>query len=160
MKSPLCRRSPAASAGPILLLAAVLAGCATPTAVVRKDPVLSEWKPPGAPAAARRPDKTELPPALTTAPMKAAPVARAAPEPVLPTVKVGDLNLTDEADVATVLRTLAKAALVSCSICDRPRATIFSYSSRASATIRRRSAAACSCAACVRSSVAQTCSPA
>ena len=110
MKSPLCRRSPAASAGPILLLAAVLAGCATPTAVVRKDPVLSEWKPPGAPAAARRPDKTELPPALTTAPMKAAPVARAAPEPVLPTVKVGDLNLTDEADVATVLRTLAKAA--------------------------------------------------
>ncbi len=117
MKSSVCR-FPVASAGSVLLLAAILAGCAAPngaapTAVVHKDPGLSEWKAAGEAASPpRRASPNSLPPALTTAPMEpqAAVMAKVLAEPALPTVKVGDLNLTDEADVATVLRTLAKAA--------------------------------------------------
>lgn len=116
MKSPFSLRFPGTSMGPVLLLAAILAGCAAPTAttsVVHKQPGLSEWKKPGeAPPPAVRPSRTELPPALTTAPMKARDVARISVEKQLPTDTIGDLALADEADVATILRALAKAANV------------------------------------------------
>ena len=116
MKSPFNRRFSGTSMGPVWLLVVLLAGCAAPTAttsVVHKQPGLSEWKKPGEAATpVARPSRTELPPALTTAPMKAKDVARISVEKELPTDVVGDLALTDEADVATILRTLAKAANV------------------------------------------------
>ncbi len=113
MKSSFCRLFPATSVAPVLWLAAILAGCAAPTAVVHKEPVLSEWKKPGEVAAApSRPAKRELPPALTTAPMEQVAMAKVLAEPVLPTNVISDLALTDEADVSTILRTLAKAANV------------------------------------------------
>lgn len=112
MKSTSCQRSFGTSPGAVLLLAAVLAGCAAPSAVVHKEPAMGEWKEPG--PAARPPVRASasaLPPALAAAPMKPpAPAARIPTERALPTDAISDLELADEADVATVLRTLAKAA--------------------------------------------------
>ena len=122
MKTSSCRRCSGPSLGPVLLLAAVLAGCAAPlaTPVVHKEPGLSEWKKPGEAAApkapAARPARNELPPALTVTPMappeEPPKVPRFAADRPLPTDLIGELDLTDEADVAMVLRTLAKAGNV------------------------------------------------
>ena len=98
----------------VVLLAVLLAGCAT-SSVVRREPAMSDWlKPservverPATPAAS-------LPPALVGKealggpPVEAAPVLMA--RNTLPTNMISDLELTDEADVATILRTLGKAA--------------------------------------------------
>ena len=116
MNTTFRRRYSGTPFGSIWLLAAVLAGCAAPTAhVVHKTPGLSDWHPPGeAPPAAApaRADRPDLPPALATAPMEAVALARTLAEPALPTNLIHDLELADEADVAVVLRTLAKAAHV------------------------------------------------
>lgn len=53
-----------------------------------------------------------LPPPLAVRPLELAPVMTAEPPPSLPTDIVSELDLADEADVGTVLRTLAKAANV------------------------------------------------
>ena len=121
MKTSSCRRCPGLSLGPVLLLAAVLAGCAAPSAsVVHKPPALSEWKnaevPEPAAAVAVRSPKAALPPALTIAPMdqpeEPKKVPRFSADRPLPTDVIGELELADEADVAMVLRTLAKAGNV------------------------------------------------
>ena len=112
MKSLFYRHSPAAPAGLVLLLAGILAGCATPTAVVHKVPALSEPRPAGPARAPARTAKPGLPPALTTAPMESVAVKPVSAERALPTEVVRNLELADEADVAMILRTLAKAAQV------------------------------------------------
>ena len=112
MNSPFRRHSPAAPAGLVLLLAGILAGCATPTAVVHKVPALSEPRPAGPARSPTRAAKPSLPPALTTAPMESVAVKPVSAERALPTEVVRNLDLADEAEVAMILRTLAKAAQV------------------------------------------------
>ncbi len=96
----------------------IIAGCAsTPDAELR-DPVMTEWSRPlasstGQTAASRGPmptPSTDMPPALVASPMEAAAIARSASDRALPTNIITDLELTEDADVVTVLRTLAKAA--------------------------------------------------
>ena len=101
-----------ASAGSVLGLAGLLAGCAAPSAVVHKEPSLTEWKAPGETARSVERPPAALPPAVATTPLKPPPVpaARLPADRTLPTTLVGNLDLADEADVATVLRTLGKAA--------------------------------------------------
>ena len=111
MKSPLYRRLAGLPLGRALLLAAILAGCSSP-AVVHKPPALSDSKKPGEAAvpASRRTPAGELPPALTTKPMEPMAMVKVLSLRMLPTNVISNLELTDEADVATILRTLAKAA--------------------------------------------------
>lgn len=108
--------SPGAGWCSIVLLVAVIAGCATQE-VVHREPALHEWTPAkrtidmvGAPSS---PPSSSLPPALVDQKPEPEPVV---PPPyqarTLPTNVITDLELADEADVATILRTLAKAANV------------------------------------------------
>ena len=97
-------------AGLVLPWTVLGAALAASGAVVHKDPALSEWAPPGEGEAAA---PVGRPPALTTAPMEApAAVAPLRLERALPTEVIRNLELADEADVATVLRALGKAANV------------------------------------------------
>ena len=98
-------------AGLGLLLFAVWAGCAGP-AVVEKVPAMSVPPEPGRRSGMGE-DKTPssgLPPALAAPPIKPAMAPKATAGRDLPSVVLSDLELTDEADVATILRTMAKAA--------------------------------------------------
>ena len=95
-------------------------GGASGDAVDDEPPALSEWKnaevPEPAAAVAVRSPKAALPPALTIAPMdqpeEPKKVPRFSADRPLPTDVIGELELADEADVAMVLRTLAKAGNV------------------------------------------------
>lgn len=90
---------------------ALWAGCAAPV-VVKKPPALNHGagspKPSAAAAAADRP--RALPSVVEDAPRKSPERPPEIGLKDLPTVVLSDLELTDEADVATILRTLAKAA--------------------------------------------------
>jgi type IV pilus assembly protein PilQ len=115
MKSTFAFILPGTCSCSAVLLALILAGCATP-AVVHRDPALHEWTP----------ERRTIDMAGTAAPMAASSLPAAlmdrqvAPDVVtlpmqanvLPTNVISDLELTDEAEVATILRTLAKAASV------------------------------------------------
>jgi type IV pilus assembly protein PilQ len=117
------RRLGGAPCASILLLAAVLGGCATPDAL-HKDPSMEGWKSPEAAPESRREAMSELPPALTVRPMEPVALAKAVKDKALPTVRIGDLELTDEADVAMVLRTLAKAADVNMLVSPKVSGTV------------------------------------
>ena len=113
--------------GYLLPLVAVWAGCATPT-VVEKTPAMSEArgteKEEGSSGDGPAPS-AQLPPALASTPLVAAkPAKRPVAGRALPTDVLSDLELTDEADVATVLRTLAKAAGVNMMISPRVAGTV------------------------------------
>lgn len=112
MKTSFCCPWCILPARPVLLAAVLLAGCAAPTAVVRKEPAMTQWQAPGETAGPASPaTPAALPPALVTTPLETpAAVARIPAERELPRELVRNLELTDEADVATVLRALAKAA--------------------------------------------------
>lgn len=84
-------------------------GCAAP-AVVDKMPALNEFAGDREEAAADPARARALPAAVEDAPRKGAESARETVFRELPTMILSDLELTDEADVATILRTLAKAA--------------------------------------------------
>ncbi|HRT05107.1 MAG TPA: type IV pilus secretin PilQ [Kiritimatiellia bacterium] len=84
-------------------------GCAAP-AVVDKLPALSEFNGDPADAVADPARARALPAAVEDVPRKGAEAARETAFRELPTLILSDLELTDEADVATILRTLAKAA--------------------------------------------------
>ena len=109
MKSPLYRRLAGLPLGRALLLAAILAGCSSP-AVVHKPPALSDSKKPGEAAvpASRRTPAGELPPALTTKPMEPMAMVKVLSLRTLPTNVISNLELTDEADVATESRRLCR----------------------------------------------------
>ena len=94
-----------------LLFSALLAGCAGPS-VVGKAPALNDSAAGRESSAAGRdrPLPQGLPSVVEDAPT---PTPARAKDPVvreLPTLVLSDLELTDEAEVATILRTLAKAA--------------------------------------------------
>jgi type IV pilus assembly protein PilQ len=95
-------------------LVVLLAGCATTPEVARRDPLLQEWKQPMPPAAAAKSEAPALarPPALVSKPAQPVIPPRINQERSLPTNMVSDLELTDEAEIATILRSLAKAAEV------------------------------------------------
>ena len=84
-------------------------GCAAP-AVVDKMPALNEFSGDREEAAADPARARALPAAVEDAPRKGGEPARESAFRELPTLILSDLELTDEADVATILRTLAKAA--------------------------------------------------
>lgn len=84
-------------------------GCAAP-AVVDKMPALNEFSGDREEAATDAARTRALPAAVEDAPRKGAETARETAFRELPTMILSDLELTDEADVATILRTLAKAA--------------------------------------------------
>ena len=84
-------------------------GCAAP-AVVDKLPALTEFSGDREAAGADAARTRALPAAVEDAPRKGAESARETVFRELPTMILSDLELTDEADVATILRTLAKAA--------------------------------------------------
>ena len=88
---------------------AIAAGCAAP-AVVDKLPALNEFPGDREEAAADAARTRALPAAVEDAPRKGGEPARESAFRELPTLILSDLELTDEADVATILRTLAKAA--------------------------------------------------
>ena len=84
-------------------------GCAAP-AVVDRLPALNEFPGDREENAADAARTRALPAAVEDVPRKDAAPARATAFRELPTMILSDLELTDEADVATILRTLAKAA--------------------------------------------------
>jgi type IV pilus assembly protein PilQ len=94
---------------PVLLLALILAGCAT-SSVVRKDPTMNEWRSPGDAVAVTTPAPASLPSTVVSAPMEQAVITALIERRSLPTNTISDLELADEADVVTILRALAKAA--------------------------------------------------
>ncbi len=97
-----------------LALAAMMAGCATPS-VVRHEPALNEWKPEPRPAemvSPATPPASSLPPALVDQARVAEEMVWSYPLRTLPTNMISELELADEAEVATILRTLAKAARI------------------------------------------------
>lgn len=94
-----------------LWLAIIMAGC-TSTSVVHKEPVMNAWDQTKAVDEQKGPASTasELPPALVSTPMEQAAITSMLQEKKLPTNTITDLELTDEADVVTIIRALAKAA--------------------------------------------------
>jgi type IV pilus assembly protein PilQ len=115
MNTPSRLRMIGTGAGAVLLaLAALPAGCTTPegSMAVHKEPRLADWTRAPESSVSAAPERPGLPPALTEEPMSMPPPPRAAPERELPTLRIGDLELAGDADVATVLRAMAKAANV------------------------------------------------
>lgn len=93
--------------GCILSWIVFVAGCATSTEVVHRAPALSEWPAPvkATPGVEQSPPMPAAEQTPVASPGSVAVISR----PVLPTNIITDLELTDEADVATILRTLAKS---------------------------------------------------
>lgn len=112
MNNPAPRRSAGISGLHALLLVLLLLPGCTSTSVVRKDPVMSSLNQPAAPLPDRivAAEEAALPPALASTPLEQAAIAGVFQERRLPTNTIADLELTDEADVVTIIRALAKAA--------------------------------------------------
>ena len=119
------RRFVGLSLGLPLWMSAIWAGCAGP-AVVDKAPsmsgALAEREAPGAEKDSK--PSRALPPVLESSPKESASVSKETVVRELPTLVLSDLELTDEADVATILRTLAKAAGVNMLVSPKVSGTV------------------------------------
>lgn len=98
--------SAVAFAGTLLPLI-IASGCASTPDVAFREPALNAWSQPPVPAV-NEPVPAEIDAGIETPPPPPAAVTLNV-RPPLPTNIITDLELTDEADVATILRTLAKS---------------------------------------------------